>query len=243
MFCIKCGTKLPDNSNFCSKCGNKISETPVRPEPEAQPATDAVTIEEQGMAETFEMQPNSFEEPVSFGMEDVVSGVADKAKKGISKGLLWGIIGGAIALVLVIVSIFVLPALFESDEDKINACLDGFEEAYNNGDMDAALEYCTADFRAAANIGIGIGDALLGDALGIDVGFGDMLGLSAGMNEGDMMDIADRKIEHEEDAETATVTAVFKMNFSVMGQTMTQEQPVTFRMKEVDGEWLIAGMQ
>ena len=243
MFCIKCGAKLPDDSIFCTKCGNKVSEMSTTPEPEAQPSTDVSPVEENGLTETVEMQPNPFAEQTGYGAEMVVPNMAGKAKKGISKGLLWGLIGGAIALVLIIVSVFVLPALFESDEDKINACLDGFEEAYNNGDMEAALEYCTPDFRAMANIGIGIGDALMSDAMGFDTSFGDMLGVSAGLNEGNMMDIADRKIEHEEDADTATVTAVFKMNFSFMGQTMAQEQPVTFQMKEIDGEWFIAGMQ
>ena len=27
MFCIKCGTELPDGSNFCSKCGTNLSST------------------------------------------------------------------------------------------------------------------------------------------------------------------------------------------------------------------------
>ena len=28
MFCIKCGTQLPDNAAFCFECGSKVEETP-----------------------------------------------------------------------------------------------------------------------------------------------------------------------------------------------------------------------
>ncbi len=252
MFCIKCGTNLPADAKFCANCGNPTIETPAQsepntmpntqPEPEAQPAMQGeFSPEAEPASFAPEWQAPMYEAPQSYA-PDIMSGVAGKAKKGISKGLLWGIIGGIVAL-LVILSVIFLPALFESDEDAINACLDGFEEAYNEGDMEKAFdEYCTTKLSSAASIGIGISDALMSDALGFDIGSGDLLGLGAGLSEQDMMDIADRKIEMEEGADTATVKAVFRMNFSFMGETLSQEQPVTFQMRKVDGEWLIDGM-
>lgn len=37
MFCMKCGTQLPDDAMFCYKCGNKINISPVASETEKVP--------------------------------------------------------------------------------------------------------------------------------------------------------------------------------------------------------------
>lgn len=37
MYCMNCGTMLPDNANFCSKCGSNVGA--VRPVQQAQPAS------------------------------------------------------------------------------------------------------------------------------------------------------------------------------------------------------------
>lgn len=47
MFCMKCGTQLPDDALFCYKCGNKINISPVVSEPTNTPATEN-TKPEQG---------------------------------------------------------------------------------------------------------------------------------------------------------------------------------------------------
>ena len=39
MFCVKCGTQLPDGAAFCSSCGNKVGEVPA-----AAPAQETVVI-------------------------------------------------------------------------------------------------------------------------------------------------------------------------------------------------------
>ena len=40
MFCINCGTKLPDGAKFCFNCGARMPEMPNGTVPESAPAAD-----------------------------------------------------------------------------------------------------------------------------------------------------------------------------------------------------------
>ncbi len=47
MFCMKCGTQLPDDALFCYKCGNKINISPVVSEPTNTPAVENTKPEQE----------------------------------------------------------------------------------------------------------------------------------------------------------------------------------------------------
>lgn len=62
MYCMFCGTELPDNAAFCFECGSKLPETKTKKEPAAStPAPEKK--EEKTTAKPFQVQTLNREEP------------------------------------------------------------------------------------------------------------------------------------------------------------------------------------
>lgn len=87
MFCVKCGSQLPDGALFCGDCGNKVGET-----------------------------PDNFNS-VSAEMPSPVENIEEPAKKPkVSKKKL-AVIGGIAVIIIAIALIIFIPSKFERVKD------------------------------------------------------------------------------------------------------------------------------
>lgn len=111
-FCNQCGAEVPENSRFCPACGARLTAVsevePAQNEPVAsmvEPVSEPVT--EQACAETGASPAALAENPTT-----------QNGTKHRRKGLLWGICGGAAAVVLAILAfIFFFEHGGDSDLD------------------------------------------------------------------------------------------------------------------------------
>ncbi len=129
MYCKHCGRQIADDSKFCEFCGQLVQKTysdPVIPEQEPAPMEEIgapILKEEDGFASVpsiMEEEPVAEQVPVDTAptrVAPVTTAPEEEApeeedeeppKKPISKGLLWGLIGGGIGLVAIIALILAL---------------------------------------------------------------------------------------------------------------------------------------
>ena len=87
MFCVKCGSQIPDGALFCGDCGNKVSEI-----------SDNVN-------------------PVSAEMPSPVENVEEPAKKPKASKKKLAIIGGIAVIIIAIALIIFIPSKFERVKD------------------------------------------------------------------------------------------------------------------------------
>lgn len=69
---------------------------------------------------------------------------AAAASRGVSKGALFGIVGGAIAVVLIIAAAIVVPSLLRGPALSASDVVEDYLTALSEADAEAALEYVTA---------------------------------------------------------------------------------------------------
>jgi len=115
MFCKYCGREITDDSKFCEFCGNMIQRR-EEPAPERVPDIP-VSIGEPIFKEVI-VEPEEAPAPVSEETKrvEVAPPVTEEPeteqevpeKKGINKGLLWGLIGGGTALIAGIIVLLVI---------------------------------------------------------------------------------------------------------------------------------------
>ena len=109
MFCTNCGAPIPDGSRFCTNCGKQLAapqdSVPLQTEEEA---VAVETTEQFSQADNQQAAGAAAETQSQFGQP------ADQQippKKKMKKGLLIGIIAGAVALVAIVavLLLFVFP--------------------------------------------------------------------------------------------------------------------------------------
>lgn len=223
MFCSNCGKPIAPGSVFCGSCGTRLNGvSPDAPAASSAPASPSSTV------------PYSAPATPSFAGGAVTTAAKSSAWLG------WLLGGLALALAVAFAFMFFFTNVFKSDEDLIKERIDEFIEAYNNGDMDAVMECFDPKTRSAMEATMGIGDALFGSYTGLDIGLGDMFGLSAGINEGDLMTLKDIQFTVPDGAEAVTVNANMTMNVSVMGRSQSMDSPVVINMVKDDGDWYIS---
>ncbi len=125
-----------------------------------------------------------------------------------------------------------------TDEQLIEARIDDFAGAYNNGDYDGVLECLDTKTRNTFNAMMNVGEAILG-GFGLDMGIGlsDLFSLGIGMIPDDeALTFAIHTIEVNDD-NTATVNVNVK---SAVGG-FTEEG--RFTMKKEDGDWYIRNLE
>lgn len=138
-------------------------------------------------------------------------GVAPAApKKPMSKGLLFGIIGGAAALVLLIAAVIVVPSLLRGPAPTASGAVEKYLTALSDGDAETALTFIDTYGD----------DSLLTDEV-----------LAASLKLAPITDIV---VEEPEDASEyeATVSA----SFAVGGETIERE----FTAYSTDDDWVIS---
>ncbi len=115
MFCPKCGTQLPDGSQFCSECGASIEQPSAQiPQPAVQPAQP---VQPEQPAQTFGAQPTyqqqQFGEQPQFGAQPAyaapVYGQPAVKKKVPVVPIVCGVVGAAIVAFLIVLFVVIIP--------------------------------------------------------------------------------------------------------------------------------------
>lgn len=145
------------------------------------------------------------------------------------------------AILLLVMSIILTSGcnLFKTDEQLIIERLDSFTTSYNAGDIDGAIESFDTKTKTLAQSMLGIGNALLGGIIGIDLDLKDLFGLSAAFSGCDMIEISNMD-NLTIDAETATVDVTLTMNEPINGTSVTED--VTFYLVKENGDWFISNL-
>jgi len=99
-------------------------------------------------------------------------------KKPMSKGLLFGLIGGGVAVVLIIAAAVIIPIVTRAPEASASDFVEGYLTALSEGDAEAALEYVDSSY----------GDELLTD---------DVLAASLALNPISDIEVAEEETEND----------------------------------------------
>lgn len=120
--------------------------------------------------------------------------------------------------------------VLKTDEEKIRACIEQFEKAYNDGDFEAVLECMDQKTRNTVRALFNTLGGIMGGKLGVDISLSDLFSLGVGINDGDFIgfDIQDVVISDKK----ATVTA----RLNLIPATVETTYVI---LVEEDGEWLI----
>ena len=111
-YCQKCGTVLEDSATVCPKCGaaTEIPAPAAAPAPQAAPIPPQQAPVQQAPVQQAPVQ----QAPVQPGAQPYAAPVQPapaEPKKGMNKGLIFGIAGGAAGLVLIIVLIIIFAGM------------------------------------------------------------------------------------------------------------------------------------
>ena len=138
MICPKCSQVVPDESRFCTACGTSLEDVAETVVNEAEEAVDEVATEEDSAEESKNMATEeaaaeqvlgaasmaSQEAPVQMGgavgASAGVAGAAVKTAAGISKPVLFGLIGGGVFLVAAAVTLIVVGIISANRKTQIN---------------------------------------------------------------------------------------------------------------------------
>ncbi len=129
-----------------------------------------------------------------------------------------------------------------TDEKKINDVLDDFQQAYAAGDMQEVLSCFDQKTRNAADSQLNIGNALISEITGFDIGLSDMfsLGTAAGNFE---IKLSDREMDRISDT-SARVTGMLteKYNDTFAGEVKQQHKAIFTLVKE-GRKWYISNIE
>ncbi len=121
----------------------------------------------------------------------------------------------------------------KTDKELIEERIETFVEAYNDGDVEKAMESMTPKIRNAFESIFGI----LNLFVQVDVSeiFKQMFSIGVAVTEGDYIDVEIVSVSIDDD--TAVVETVFKMKNGMLGETQTE---ITyFIMAKKDDGWFI----
>lgn len=239
MYCYQCGKLLEEGSVFCTACGTKCAE-PKAPAKESQQTGSNYNNAANGTN-------TATASPQNPSVSSVVGKVAAPAVKAGLSGLSKFLIFLLVAAVALGGYLAFFTNLLKTDEQMIQERIHAFSEDYNSGDAEVMMEHFDQSTRVVLESTIGLTESLLGEAAGFDISYSDMLGLSAALNEGDMMEITIHSIDIQRD-DYAVVSATMSMNANVMGYSASDSDEVQFEMvKEEAGflnqDWYIKNFQ
>ncbi|WP_300265752.1 hypothetical protein [Microbacterium sp.] len=138
------------------------------------------------------------------------SAPAPAPKKPMSKGLLFGLIGGGVALVLIIAAVIVVPMMLRGPSQTASGVVEEYLTAISEGDAEAALEF----------IDTYADDSLLTDEV-----------LAASLELAPITDIVVEESEAVEDYARTEVSA----SFSIGGETVERE----FEVYKSANDWVL----
>lgn len=226
-FCSNCGKPVDDTIRFCPSCG--APQQPVSQQPSQQPY-------QQPAPQQPYQQPQQpvYQQPVAPSGYPV--GAAVKKAGGFAKHLKW-ILPVVAFVVAAVVSFLIFGTnLFKSDETLIRERIQAYEDACNDGDMDAMLDCMDSETKALMEGTIGFMDGLFQEGSGMDFGMSDMFGFAGAMGDFFKVEITNIEIE----GNYATVSVI--MSADMYGYSEETEETELPMVKE-GGDWYIGGME
>lgn len=132
MFCRKCGTQLKENAKFCAVCGTAVN-IEAQPVQQADPFAQSQSVQQ---ADPFaQSQPVQQADPFAQSQPVQQWSPTMKPKKNSKAPLLIGIIGGALALVIVLVVVLLFACSGGKGADTAQEAVSAYFEALNNKDF------------------------------------------------------------------------------------------------------------
>ena len=227
-FCSNCGKPVDDTIRFCPSCG--APQQPVSQQPYQQPAPQQPY--QQPQQPTYQ-QP-AYQQPVAPSGYPV--GAAVKKAGGFAKHLKW-ILPVVAFVVAAVVSFLIFGTnLFKSDETLIRERIQAYEDASNDGDMDAMLDCMDSETKALMEGTMDLMDGLFQEGSGMDFGMSDMFGFAGAMGDFFKVEITNIEIE----GNYATVSVI--MSADMYGYSEETEETELPMVKE-GGDWYIGGME
>jgi hypothetical protein len=147
-----------------------------------------------------------------------------------------------IALVIIAVGVFIYlnPSLVKSDRELIESRIEKFADAYNDGDLDKALDCMDSKTKNTYKSAVNITNSLIGKT-GFGADIRDLFGLSVGsLSDGDMLDIDITGVEFA-DSGRANVKADLTFRAKTLNRNET-EDGITIVMVKENGDWFINDM-
>lgn len=116
MYCPNCGKQLPDGAKFCSNCGKNLAGTEAKPDlPVAASKEEAVVKKETAVVKKDKSQKNKnfaeWKTKCKDWWSNFCSKVSSEIKKPRPKWLKWVLAGVALALVLVLIFVWIVPSV------------------------------------------------------------------------------------------------------------------------------------
>ena len=239
-FCSNCGKPVDDTIRFCPSCG--APQQPVSQQPYQQPAPQQPYQQPQQPApqQPYQQpqqptyQQPAYQQPVAPSGYPV--GAAVKKAGGFAKHLKW-ILPVVAFVVAAVVSFLIFGTnLFKSDETLIRERIQAYEDACNDGDMDAMLDCMDSETKALMEGTMGFMDGLFQEGSGMDFGMSDMFGFAGAMGDFFKVEITNIAIE----GNYATVSVI--MSADMYGYSEETEETELPMVKE-GGDWYIGGME
>lgn len=140
---------------------------------------------------------------------------------------------GCLFLVIAIIAVCVFLFPQKSNEEQIEATIENFIKAYNQGDFEKAIEYLDAKSRNAMQGYMNLLEGVLGKYAGFEIDMSDLFSMGIAIKQGDAMSvkISDIRVTGESNA-----VAVGHMDL------YNKDTPIYFIMTREDGKWLISDM-
>ena len=179
MFCVNCGTQMPDGAKFCPKCGT--ASKPAVPAAPAQPQTQSIPGAAVNTAATA--AASTVSAGVSTAGYVAGAAVAGAAKATVSTGKKFMIAGIILAVLLTIFTVYF--TYFTEAPDEV---VKDFFVCYTNADIEGMMECIEPSFGKQVNSMLGLGSSLL-DIAGFGVDLSDIIGLAPMFS--DYMDFPD----------------------------------------------------
>ena len=262
MNCPKCNQFVPDGSRFCQSCGaNLMEEQPeeaVKQEPDMAQAEAAAEMA-MGGATTQTMEPPVMEQQVGMGMapnygqpgaympegQQMAAAGATVVKKGVSKPVLFGLIGGGVFLVAAAITLVIVFAVVGGKttynlQDYTEVTFEGVD---GSGTAEANLSKDLM-MRMAEDIGIDLGSLKNDDGVDWSEAFtmasshmGDIMKLYGALSS---VELKLDKTDQLKNGDTVTITYTFdaekakEAGAEFIGEPMTKTVSGLEEVKEVD---------
>ena len=217
LYCVRCGAGYSNDAKFCGNCGAAI------------PFVDALGGIDAGTSSDRNRQPKIQAEPIeNAGAEPPWTKNGRRPEKKTS--LLVKLVS---TVVLLVVAVFALAALLNSDDEKIKNRLDTYAAAYTAGDFDKMVDCFDPKTKNTMKAIAGIGSALIG----IDVKdlFGAVMGIGPSvMSEDTTITITVHNIDHKS---KTSAEVIISLNFA--GTQTDGKLEMMKTGNSLFGEWYI----
>lgn len=145
--------------------------------------------------------------------------------------------GNAIILIFVVMFSLTSCLSMKTDEELIADKVNDFIFAYNNGDMEGAIECFDTKSKKTLNATMNIGESIFSGIVGFDISLDDLFSIGMGFMTDDPLSMGIKDIEITSDN---TATVVLDVTFSEESLDVDESaENVVLHMVKEKGNWYI----